>query len=112
MSNKYIPDNWQIIRVTSTDTLVEYYRIIAGWSGGYTYGSSWKVSSGCEQVFDMGDYWQVQQSSGSVYMLHKNNERPSIATAGVLESLVQSNINTVLEIVEMESILGEFGIYL
>lgn len=91
MSSLYQPDSWQLVHVIPKDTSAAYYRILAGWSGSYMYGSSWKLSSGCEQVFDLGDSWKVPQSSGSVYILRKTSEHPSLATAGVLESIVQSN---------------------
>lgn len=120
MSSLYFPDNWQLVRVIPKDTSAIYYRILAGWSGSFMYGSSWKLSSGfgpvrngtfgCEQVLDEKDSWRVPQSSGSVYILRKNSERPSMVTDGVLESVMKSNPDIKLEIVKMENILGEFGL--
>ena len=130
MSSLYFPDNWQLVRVIPKDTSAIYYRILAGWSGSFIYGSSWKLSSGfgpvrngtfgCKQVIDegndpegfglYGDSWRVPQSSGSVYILRENSEQPSMATAGVLESVMKSNPDVKLEIVKMESILSEFGL--
>lgn len=110
MSSIYFPDNWQLFHIIPKDTSAAYYRILAGWSGSFMYGSSWKLSSGCEQVLDEKDSWRVPQSSGSVYILCKNSERPSMVTAGVLESVMKSNPDIKLEIVKMENILGEFGL--
>jgi len=119
MSSIYSPDSWQLVRVRTLrdrshvipkDTSAAYYRILAGWSGSYMYGSSWKLSSGCEQVLDEGDNWRVPQSSGSVYVLRKNSERSSAATWGVLERVMRDNPDVKLEIVKMENILGEFGL--
>lgn len=110
MSTIYTPDNWQLVHVIPKDTNCNsYYRILAGWSGSFMYGNSWKLSSGCEQVLDQGDSWRVPQSSGSVYILRKNSERYSTSTYGVLEDLMQENPYVKLEIVKMENILEEFG---
>ena len=112
MRTVYSPDSWQVIKVTlKSPSNPVHYRILAGWSGSYMYGESWKLSSGCERVIDQGSTWKVPQSSGSVYMLSKTAERPSRATMGVLESLQVSNTETTLEVVDFSSILGKFGIF-
>jgi len=112
VSSIYTPDNWQLVHVIPKDTNHKsYYRILAGWSGSYMYGSSWKLSSGCEQVFDLGDSWKVPQSSGSVYVLRKTSEYSSMATAGVLENIVQSS-HAELNVVTIKTVLKEFGIFL
>lgn len=107
MSSLYQPDSWQLIHVIPKDTSAAYYRILAGWSGSFMYGSSWKLSSGCEQVIDEGDSWRVPQSSGSVYILRKNSEGDKLSTFGVLEDLMRDNPDVKLEIVKMKNILGE-----
>ena len=115
----YNPDLWQVIKVTPKDvTRVPHYRILAGWNGSYTYGSSWKISSGIEQIIDLTYNWKVPQTSGSVYVLNKHQEHMSTATMGVLkdeseryglfESVQSSNPDIVLEVVEMSSILENF----
>ena len=129
MPTIYSPTNWQVIKVTPKDvTQVPHYRILAGWNGSYTYGSSWKLSSGIEAIIDLTynvtvpkeskPYWKVPQTSGSVYILNKHQEHMSTATMGVLkdeserfglfESVQSSNPDIVLEVVEMMSILEEF----
>lgn len=110
MSSIYTPDSWQLVHVIPKDTSADYYRILAGWSGSFMYGNSWKLSSGCEQMIDEGANWRVPQSSGSVYILRKNSEQPSMATAGILESVMKSNPDIKLEIVKMENISSEFGL--
>lgn len=102
MTSIYTPNNWQLVHVIPKDTSAAYYRILAGWSGSFIYGNSWKLSSGCEQVIDEGDSWRVPQSSGSVYILSKNSEKPSVATVGVLKSVMQQNTDVVLEVISMK----------
>ena len=44
---------------------------MACWYGGFSRGDSWKLSSGIMEIKDAGDFWEVPNHSGSVYMLHK-----------------------------------------
>lgn len=64
----YTPDNWVVIFMNGDDP---HYRILAGWSGGYTTGDSWKMNSGITKVEEDGDYYDFIGSSGSVYRCHK-----------------------------------------
>ena len=62
------------------------YKILAGWSGGYLHGDSWKLNSGCTKVEQDGDYYLFHGSSGSVYRVHKNSYRMSGYTAQIYAS--------------------------
>ena len=64
----YNPDNWVVLFINGKDP---HYRILAGWSGGYTTGTSWKLNSGITSVEEVGDYLDFKGSSGSVYRCHK-----------------------------------------
>lgn len=80
MSNYYCPDNWVVIRLKGDDP---HYRILAGWSGGYLTGDSWRMNSGivsCQEFSDYTEYFVFKGSSGSeyrcgkgAYMLRMNN---------------------------------------
>lgn len=50
----YTPDNWVVIKFGGSDP---HYRVLAGWSGGYTTGDSWRMNSGIVQHEFDGDYW-------------------------------------------------------
>lgn len=109
MPTVYQPNNWQVIKVVPKSTPeITHYRILAGWTGSYSYGSSWKLSSGIEQIIDLTFNWKVPQTSGSVYVLNKHQEHMSVATMGVLESVQSSNPDVVLEVVDFGSILEQF----
>lgn len=60
----YRPDNWVVIKITGDDP---HYRILAGWSGGYTTGSSWRMNSGIVSVEQFEDLFMFKGSTGSVY---------------------------------------------
>ena len=41
--NEYRPDNWVVIKLKGDDP---HYRVLAGCSGGYLDGDSWRMNSG------------------------------------------------------------------
>ena len=69
MSN-YTPDNWVVIKMDGDEP---HYRVLAGWSGGYLDGNSWKVNSGIVRVEIDGDYYCFYGLSGSCYSCHKES---------------------------------------
>lgn len=79
----YHPHVWEIIRITPIDK-EPFYKVLAGWYGGYAGSDSWKISSGIEAVIDHGDHYELPQSSGSTYFCGKNNRRLSMQTASIL----------------------------
>ena len=78
--SSYTPDTWVIL-------LVDYpyygkiHKVLAGWSGSYLYGASWKLSSGIVTFEDKGEHYESLQDSGSTYILHKSSERMSAIMA-------------------------------
>jgi hypothetical protein len=64
----YFPDNWVVIKLKGDDP---HYRVLAGWSGGYTTGDSWRMNSGITKVELKGDQYIFYGSSGSQYICHK-----------------------------------------
>lgn len=67
---EYVPDNWVVIFL---DVPEPHYRVLAGWSGGYLSGSSWKLNSGITKVEEDGDYYLFHGSSGSIYKCYKES---------------------------------------
>ena len=65
---EYIPDNWVVIKFHDEP----HYKILAGWSGGYLSGNSWRMNSGITRVEDAGEYYKFY-SKGSVYSCHKES---------------------------------------
>jgi hypothetical protein len=66
----YQPDNWVMIFMNGDDP---HYKILAGWSGGYLSGDSWKISSGVVKVDDHDTYYSFTNHSGSVYQCDKQS---------------------------------------
>jgi hypothetical protein len=64
----YFPDNWVVIKIKGDDP---HYRVLAGWSGGYLNGDSWRMNSGITKVELKDDQYIFHGSSGSQYICHK-----------------------------------------
>jgi len=82
--SEYSPSVWVMLKFTQDNKPV--YKILAGWSGGYLHGDSWKLNSGCIKVEQDGDYYLFHGSSGSVYRCRKNSYRMSGYTAQIYSS--------------------------
>ena len=81
----YTPDSWVIVRI-QYEKYETIYKVLAGWSGSYLYGASWKLSSGIVTFEDKGKYYESLQDSGSTYMLYKSSERMSAIMASTFAS--------------------------
>ena len=76
------PDNWVVVKVDE-----DFYKVLAGWSGGYLDGDSWRLNSGISEVKDDGDYWLFIGASGSVYQCHKKGYGTRMNIAGRAKQL-------------------------
>ena len=63
------PERWVILKINSPEP---YFRVFAGWRGGYTSGDSWRINSGIVGVEEDEDYYYFIGHSGSCYKCHKN----------------------------------------
>jgi len=66
----YKSDNWVIIKLKGD---VPHYRVLAGWSGGYTTGDSWRMNSGITKVEEDDSAYYFSGSSGSTYRCGKES---------------------------------------
>lgn len=84
----YTPDKWIILKIKyKTETL---YKVLAGWSGSYLEGQSWKLNSGINKISMDGDYYLFEGYSGSTYKCHKNAYGTNMITSGVLADLLSN----------------------
>lgn len=65
----YTPDHWVMLKFVHKGKPI--YKILAGWSGSYLYGASWKLNSGVTEVTETDTHYSFTGSSGSVYHCHK-----------------------------------------
>ena len=66
----YSPNNWVVIKYKGADP---HYRILAGWSGGYMDGDSWRMNSGITRVEVTEDSFLFYGASGSCYECNKQS---------------------------------------
>ena len=66
----YFCDNWVVIFFNGDNP---HYRILAGTSGGYTTGSSWRMNSGIVRVEETDTHFMFYGASGSCYACNKNS---------------------------------------
>jgi len=97
MSNNYTPDNWVILKISGYDP---HYRVLAGWSGGYLDGDSWRLNSGITSHEFDGDYWYFYGSSGSCYKCYIDSYRMSLVMLGAYNKLVDMYGGDVVEVIE------------
>ena len=93
----YTPDNWVIIKLDSEEYGV-VYKVLAGWSGGFTDGDSWRMNSGIIEVRESEDYYDFIGDSGSVYRCYKEAERLSMMTSSILQQLKERFANIVTQV--------------
>jgi len=89
------PDVWVIVELSGTKVKDRYYRVLAGWYGGYTGGDSWKMSSGITKIIDKDKFWEIHNESGSIYNCYKDIERFSGQTRNIYQSYQKDNTDEV-----------------
>ena len=83
--NEYTPDNWVVLKMNhESETL---YKVLAGWSGGYLSGDSWRMNSGISEITEDGDYLLFHGYSGSVYRCYKKSYGLRMNNAGAYNQL-------------------------
>ena len=84
---KYTPDHWVVLPLEWPGRPV-IYKVLAGWSGSYLYGSSWKLNSGIVKATqpEPGLY-EFEGYSGSVYVGRTTRYGVGLSIAGVLEDI-------------------------
>ena len=84
----YFPDNWVVLKIKPSKGSFPIYKVLAGWSGGYTQGDSWRINSGITKVTLEGDnHFKFWGHSGSCYVCHKDSYRLTMANSHVYNQL-------------------------
>jgi hypothetical protein len=64
------PEYWVVLRIENDNGA--YYKVFAGWRGGYLDGDSWKMNSGISKVEEDEDFYYFYGASGSCYQCSKS----------------------------------------
>ena len=84
----YFPDNWVVLKMKAGKGSYPIYKVLAGWSGGYLDGDSWRINSGITKVTKEGDdYLKFWGHSGSCYVCHKETNFLKMNNAHVYNKL-------------------------
>ena len=94
------PNAWVIIEVNHEGK--QFQKILSGWSGGYLYGNSWRMSSPIKEMhIDIDSDWiTATTESGSTYRLLKESQGLRISNAGIWNEL-KEKFGDAVEIVEL-----------
>ena len=86
----YTPDNWVVLKIRQGKLDRGFYKVLAGWSGGYADGDSWRMNSGVTEVTEDGDYLLFHGYTGSVYRCYKESYGLRMNNAGVYNQLKEN----------------------
>ncbi len=97
----YTPNSWVIVKI-QYEKYETIHKVLAGWSGSYLYGASWKLSSGIVTFEDKGEHYESLQDSGSTYVLYKSSERMSAIMASTFASFEKQlkSIDDTIEVID------------
>ena len=93
MTSQYIPDNWVVIFMNGEYD--PHYKVLAGWSGGYTQGDSWRMNSGITRVEEGKNRYSFYGASGSVYHCGKKSYGLKMNNAYIWNRLKDLYVNRV-----------------
>jgi hypothetical protein len=85
--NEHNPDNWVVLKIKEGKGTFPFYKVLAGWSGGYLDGDSWRLNSGITLIFEREDSVDFYGNSGSLYHCRKGSYGLAMSTAGIYEQL-------------------------
>ena len=93
------PDSWVIVEYNGSH---QFQKILAGWSGSYLYGDSWRMSSPIRElnIKVNQDFFTATTDSGSTYQLFKSRQGLRMSNAGIYNELKEKYGDSV-EIVEL-----------
>lgn len=86
----YTPDSFVVLKMTHKDQVL--YKVLGGWSGSYTNGSSWRLNSGIEKAeYDIAnDVWNFYGSSGSIYHCNPDSYGLKMSTADIYKTMTET----------------------
>lgn len=75
------PDRWVILKLNNKGKT--FYKVLAGWSGSYLDGQSWRINSGIVSVESNDDHYLFHGHSGSIYKCHKSGYGMNMIMSGI-----------------------------
>lgn len=106
----HVPDKWVIVKVLQHGNDTPIYKVLGSWKGGYTYGDSWRFSSGITDVEKTKGHYKITNHSGSEYFCDENAEGMLMYTEGVYNRLKKQLENSgtgSIEIISIKELINE-----
>lgn len=82
--NEYTPDTWVVLEFDAPELEKPTLKVFAGWYGGFAGSNSWKLNSGITQLRLVGEFYEFDGYSGSIYRCHRDNYHMSSLMLDVL----------------------------
>lgn len=94
---QYVPDRWMVVELKFSEEMGggTQTRVLAGWSGGYLDGDSWKLSSPVQKVHKTKDAIEFYNASGSVYVCKNTRHGMTVFSAAALKDLQESHVGKI-----------------
>jgi len=105
--SEYTPDNWVILKLEMEDGEI-IHKVLAGWSGGYLDGDSWKINSGITKIEDTENHFAVHGYSGSIYICRKNSQMLRMNSRGTY-NWMKERLKDRVNIVPIKEILEKYS---
>ena len=103
---EYYPEAWRLLKIQHQNET--YYKVFAGWVGGYATGSSWKLNSGCTKL-EVDKYKHTFHGySGSVYVCDKNKGRLDFYLNDVLQDFLDKFKGKGVDVSLVDDVEAEF----
>ena len=81
----YQPDNWVVMKICSEGK--SFFKLIAGWSGGYLDGNSWRINSGINDIQEDDSFYYIHGNSGSLYKCLKDAQFQRMNISGIVAKM-------------------------
>ena len=105
--SEYNPDSWAILKMTWKDKI--YYKVLAGFSGSYLYGSSWRLNSGITKAEDDGEAFVFHGHSGSTYRCPKGRYGLAMSTSDIYSQMIEQYPGAVIVLDNQDWLNFNFG---
>jgi hypothetical protein len=83
------PDCWILLELIHEGRT--YQKVLAGWSGSYAYGDSWRLSSNIRSMLIEDKEYQITTESGSTYILNKGRQGLRMSISGIYNCLKEKH---------------------
>jgi len=101
----YTPDKWVVVKLTKNSKTI--FKVLAGWSGSYLDGQSWRMNSGISKIETTDNHYLFYGHSGSVYKCSKNGYGTNNIMNGIISQLLEIEGFEVLEDQDFSKLLEE-----